>query len=778
MLTIKESFLNPRTSQTAPPAIKGFSAGSSLTDQDDDRSYVDKMKDDATEAATGVAKRLDLSPEPAKAPEPKAPEMQFSTNRAVQAVDQAAKIKLAAEGIDVDSLPWEVRDKEHAHHQRVHCIKCGTVNTCRCSAAKKNVKGICFTCKQEEDGKDEPAKKASNSHREDQATKIKLAFLLKRAETTETWNTGAPKLDITPAQAAKPPVNTLTSGPSPTSTVSAPAPAPAAQIPPASSPPAPRPAPAVQPAPRVARRYSDLVYMLGRAPTSSEQRAFYQMGSAGQLNDLRDPATIQAFRAKNQDIMRQDSAFTREYGQGPAPGAGILETMAYDATGGGDGTQRSVIREKLNDPSLQWNLFGNDTGLGRFGNGMINLVNPWAVAGTLGNSYLDMADQQALASSAWDRGEGWNAVGHAGKALAAGLNGAVSLAGPLSAGNVMSGMATKLAPTAVGAAERLATGAGGLVTRAAEGAGARIGAAAAKIPGVVPTARAVGGAARGTANVVSGIGKGFAEAFPKTTNWMGNVNQLGYQGPGIWSSAQIAAPLSLGQVASGFDREGDAALHYGDYLEGQRNPNDGRMHSTMDDVWRNAGLGAAQIGLGATMLPGATAAGSLGGTVGEKLLGGKLGQIAGAAAEGKGIMSAEHAGEAADAHDATRKAVNDYNQYGAAFGVTHDDAGQRLPVDQVAKNLDSITTKAKNLGASPKIIAQLDTATAKAKEEVANGETDGWGMQLLMMLVSNMFGGGGMFGQGGMLSGLMGGGQPQPSYAMAPSTKAFNTTLY
>ena len=43
-------------------------------------------------------------------------------------------------------LQIELGEPGHTHHWRKHCIKCGTVETCRCSEPKVDVDGICFDC--------------------------------------------------------------------------------------------------------------------------------------------------------------------------------------------------------------------------------------------------------------------------------------------------------------------------------------------------------------------------------------------------------------------------------------------------------------------------------------------------------------------------------------------------------------------------------------------------------------------------------------------------------
>ena len=40
--------------------------------------------------------------------------------------------------------------KEHVHHWRKTCVRCGDVETCRCSAPKVDVKGICPCCCEKE----------------------------------------------------------------------------------------------------------------------------------------------------------------------------------------------------------------------------------------------------------------------------------------------------------------------------------------------------------------------------------------------------------------------------------------------------------------------------------------------------------------------------------------------------------------------------------------------------------------------------------------------------
>ena len=58
--------------------------------------------------------------------------------------------------VKITKLPWQPKsfreiereaeeDGEH-HHYRYHCVKCGTTETCRCSAPKTDINGICPLC--------------------------------------------------------------------------------------------------------------------------------------------------------------------------------------------------------------------------------------------------------------------------------------------------------------------------------------------------------------------------------------------------------------------------------------------------------------------------------------------------------------------------------------------------------------------------------------------------------------------------------------------------------
>jgi hypothetical protein len=59
-----------------------------------------------------------------------------------------AVAKAAAEGVDLDSLPWT-----SGGHELMHCIQCGTIQRCRCSQKHPHTKGVCFSCKREKSEK-------------------------------------------------------------------------------------------------------------------------------------------------------------------------------------------------------------------------------------------------------------------------------------------------------------------------------------------------------------------------------------------------------------------------------------------------------------------------------------------------------------------------------------------------------------------------------------------------------------------------------------------------
>jgi hypothetical protein len=51
----------------------------------------------------------------------------------------------------------QIRDAQgpgHTHHLRLHCVVCGTTETCRCSAPKEDFDGICWYCEEKAAGRD------------------------------------------------------------------------------------------------------------------------------------------------------------------------------------------------------------------------------------------------------------------------------------------------------------------------------------------------------------------------------------------------------------------------------------------------------------------------------------------------------------------------------------------------------------------------------------------------------------------------------------------------
>lgn len=737
---VKESFLQPINK--APGGMKPFKPTSSLTPPDDDRSYTEKLKDDLTETAERVAGNVDLEPKAAPKPEPV--DTSFGTNRAVQAVEQALKVKTsfwkfaAAE----DDMPWADSAAHKADHcVRLHCVKCGCTQTCRCSQPKKDYKGVCCGCR-----KDDQTYDAEKEASDDMSRRL-VQLLVRRGEFDEAtateqekvwakewrdreaarshderhedewgksaslWKFAAPNAAGLPTpNVIGTPTNTLT-GTTASPVKATPTAVPTPQAPTAQ---APAQAPAAPKFPQRKLNMDHLKSFLGgRAPTQTEQQTFYRMNNGGRLGELNDPATVQAFRDENRAAMRAEGNFIQQYEQAgeDVTNGSLWNPMTYWRMMNGNPDVHMDLRRTLAEGAQGVQPFTVDDnrtgflgGLANIGAGIGNTVantfNPSAVGHRIMGNVMDIGGAKLQASDAIDRGDYLDASGNYLKAMGNGIDIGAS-AMPFAAPVISGGRA--LLGNPLGALPKTWTP---QFARPLQNAIMNP-----KLP--LPAA---GHWARPGLEQLNGAA---------VNGWRTPIN-LGFALPG-----QAAG---LDNVVSG---GGNFLTTLADY----RSDDPTRPHATGKDVAMRAV--APLAGLASFVAP----------TTLDIALGG----------------GAQTGGQMADAHDQARGILGDFNANGGVMGLTHDTNGRQLDSAKIVANIDKLDKVLDGAEVPAAFRGKLDTALAQAKEDVASGDNEGFGLQALIALVSILFG-------GGMLGGNR---QQQVAQTPAPTgARANNTELY